>query len=112
VRSPVDWVVMELMTALGESTSNRPLAKVANLDPPYVEIIVKVDFFERIRIDMDAEVTPRFPGATPRRATVRLVDRVVDAASDSFGVRLELANPDFEIPGGVRCGIRFEESLG
>jgi hypothetical protein len=40
-------------------------------------------------------------------ATVTVVDRVVDAASDTFGVRLLLPNPDYRIPGGVRCEIRF-----
>ena len=38
---------------------------------------------------------------------VRVVDQVFDAASGSFGVRLELANPNGAIPAGVRCKARF-----
>ena len=40
----------------------------------------------------------------------RYIDRVVDAASNTFGVRLEIANPEYEVPGGVRCDVRFLEN--
>ncbi|MFB3111528.1 MAG: efflux RND transporter periplasmic adaptor subunit, partial [Gemmatimonadales bacterium] len=32
---------------------------------------------------------------------------VIDSASGTFGVRLELPNPDHSIPGGVHCQIQF-----
>jgi hypothetical protein len=38
---------------------------------------------------------------------VTVVDRVVDAASSTFGVRLELANPDYRLPAGLKCRVRF-----
>ncbi len=107
VRSPVDGVVVERMMSPGESAENRPIVKIAKIDPLHVEIIASVDYFGAIRVGMQAEVTPRYPGASQQTATVTVVDRVVDAASDTFGVRLLLPNPDHEIPGGVRCGIRF-----
>ena len=107
VRSPIDGVVVERMMSPGESAENRPIAKLAKIDPLNVEIIVPVDYFGAIEVGMEAEVSPRYPGATVHRATVIVVDRVVDAASDTFGVRLLLPNPDFEVPGGARCGIRF-----
>jgi multidrug efflux pump subunit AcrA (membrane-fusion protein) len=103
----VEGVVVERMMSPGESAENRPIVKIARIDPLNVEIIVPVDDFGAIRVGMQAEVTPRYPGATVQKATVTVVDRVVDAASDTFGVRLLLPNPDYESPGGVRCGIRF-----
>lgn len=107
VRSPVDGVVVEQMMSPGESAENRPIVEIAKIDPLNVEIIVPVDYFGAIRVGMEAEVMPRYPGARVQMATVTVVDRVVDAASDTFGVRLLLPNPDYEIPGGVRCAIRF-----
>lgn len=107
VRSPVEGVVVERMMSPGESAENRPIVKIAKIDPLNVEIIVPVDYFGAIGVAMQAEVTPRYPSASVQTATVTVVDRVVDAASDTFGVRLLLPNPSFEIPGGVRCGIRF-----
>jgi RND family efflux transporter MFP subunit len=107
VRSPVDGVVMERMMSPGESTENRPIVKLAKVDPLNVEIIVPVSHFGEIGVGMRAEITPLYPGAQPHTATVTVVDRVVDAASDTFGVRLLLPNPDRSIPGGVRCAVRF-----
>ena len=110
VQSPVDGVVMERMMSPGESTENRPIVKLAKVDPLNVEIIVPVEHFGDIHVGMRAEVTPRYPGAKVQEATVTVVDRVVDAASNTVGVRLLLPNPDLDIPGGVRCGIRFEQA--
>ena len=38
---------------------------------------------------------------------VRRVARVIDAASGTFGVRLELPNPGNAIPAGAKCKVRF-----
>jgi hypothetical protein len=38
---------------------------------------------------------------------VTLMDRVIDPASGTFGVRLELPNPDYAIPSGLHCRVRF-----
>ena len=107
IHSPVDGVVVEQLMSPGESAENRPIVKIARVDPLHVEIIVPVEAFGAIRVGMRAEVSPRYPGAMLQLAEVTVVDQVLDAASDTFGVRLELPNPDFAIPGGVRCGIRF-----
>jgi hypothetical protein len=40
-------------------------------------------------------------------ATVKIVDRVIDARSGTFGVRLELPNSDYTIPSGLHCQVRF-----
>lgn len=40
-------------------------------------------------------------------ATVSVIDKVLDAASDTFGVRLELPNPTLELPAGVNCTVTF-----
>ncbi|HSG90604.1 MAG TPA: efflux RND transporter periplasmic adaptor subunit [Pseudomonadales bacterium] len=107
IRSPIDGVVVERMLGVGESVENLPILKVAQVDPLNVEIIVPVRWLGAIEVGMAAEVTPLYPGAEPQLARVELMDRVVDAASNTFGVRLELPNPDYAIPGGVRCDIRF-----
>jgi len=43
-------------------------------------------------------------------AEVDVVDKVMDAASSTFGVRLKLPNPDAQIPSGVRCVVRFSSA--
>jgi hypothetical protein len=41
------------------------------------------------------------------KAVVTVVDQVFDAASGTIGVRLELPNPDYAIPAGLKCQVRF-----
>jgi hypothetical protein len=42
------------------------------------------------------------------QAKVTVVDPVFDAASGTFGVRLEMPNPDEAAPVGVRCTMSTE----
>jgi RND family efflux transporter MFP subunit len=112
VRSPVDGIVMARLVEVGESVDDRPILTIASVDPLNVEVIIPVGKFGTIGVGDRAEITPAYPGATQLLAKVQVVDRVIDAASNTFGVRLELPNPDFAVPGGVRCAIRFLSSAG
>jgi multidrug efflux pump subunit AcrA (membrane-fusion protein) len=58
---------------------------------------------------MTVPVRPEVPvgGTYPARVTV--VDRVVDAASGTFGVRLQLPNPGYRLPAGLKCKTRFPD---
>jgi len=53
-------------------------------------------------------VRPQQPIGGAHAARVTVVDRVLDAASGTFGVRLALANPEGRIPAGIRCKVRFD----
>jgi len=57
---------------------------------------------------MTATVKPEVSEAEPRGAKVIVVDRVIDAASNSFRVRLELPNPKYQLPPGLRCKVDFD----
>jgi len=48
---------------------------------------------------------PLLPGV--HKARVVVVDKVIDAASGTFGVRLTLPNPGRRIPAGLKCKARF-----
>ena len=61
----------------------------------------------RLRPGMKAEVQAEPPLSGRYQATVLVVDRVVDSASGTFGVRLELPNPKGEVPAGVKCRVSF-----
>jgi multidrug efflux pump subunit AcrA (membrane-fusion protein) len=40
-------------------------------------------------------------------AKVVVVDKVIDAASGTLGIRLQLPNPDNKIPAGIKCSVQF-----
>lgn len=107
LRSPVTGVVVERAVHPGEHTKQTPILKLAQIDPLRVEVIVPVAQLGRIAVGMRAEVTPEAPVNGAYQARVTVVDRVVDAASGTFGVRLELPNPAYRLPAGLKCKVRF-----
>jgi membrane fusion protein (multidrug efflux system) len=108
VRSPIDGVVMARTLGPGEYAFDQGhLVTLAQIDPLYVEVYVPLKEFGRIRIGMQAEVYPEDPVGGVYKAVVTVVDQVFDAASGTIGVRLELPNPTYAIPAGLKCQVRF-----
>ncbi len=107
IRSPVDGVIMERFKTAGEFVEDEPILKIAKLHPLHVEVILPVEYLGRIQPFMKAEVVAAIPDAEPHIAEVKRVDLVADAASGTYGVQLELANPTQSIPAGLRCQVSF-----
>jgi RND family efflux transporter MFP subunit len=108
IRSSVDGVVIKLNVTAGEYVYEQvSLATVAAIDPLYVEVFAPLVYFDRIRVGTLAEVDLEAPIGGTHRAKVIVIDRVFDAASRTVGVRLELPNPDNQLPAGLNCRIRF-----
>lgn len=112
VRSPFSGVVVDQMLWPGEivdsGSSKRAILKLAQLDPLRVRVIVPMKFFGGIKPGSSVEITPELSGARGgQTATVRSVDRLVDAASGTFTVIAEMPNRQLEVPAGVRCKARF-----
>ncbi len=105
VKSPIAGVVVERLKSPGEFVEAEPIVKLAQIDPLRVEVVPPVSLFGSIKPGMRAEIRPEASGVF--NGTVSIVDRVVDAASGTFGVRVELPNPDHRLPGGLKCRVRF-----
>ncbi len=56
---------------------------------------------------MKATITPETDVDSRYNSIVTIVDRVIDPASGTFGVRLELPNPDYQLPSGLKCSVKF-----
>lgn len=107
VMSPISGVVVERFVSPGEYIGSQPLLRVAQIDPLRVEVVVPAKMFRKIKPGMSATVIPELSEFGERTATVTIVDKVIDSASSTFGVRLELPNPEQEMPSGLRCVVRF-----
>ncbi|MBR0960155.1 efflux RND transporter periplasmic adaptor subunit [Bradyrhizobium japonicum] len=108
LRSPIDGVVVERLLVPGEYRNDQsPVLTLAQIDPLRVEVFVPTAYFGQIRADSRAEVRPELPIGGVYIASVTVVDRVLDAASGTFGVRLSLPNPHLALPGGIRCRVAF-----
>jgi multidrug resistance efflux pump len=108
IRSPINGVVVERTLGPGEYAYDQShLMTVSQIDPLYVEVYVPLSQFGRIRLGMSAEVYPEDPVGGRYAAIVVVVDQVFDAASGTIGIRLELPNPDYALPAGLKCRARF-----
>jgi RND family efflux transporter MFP subunit len=108
IRSPVDGVVVKRSLGPGEYVHQESnIITLARIDPLNVETFLPVRYYGQIKLGDTATVRPDQPIGGERPAVVKIVDQVFDAASGTFGVRLELANPEHIVPAGLRCRVSF-----
>ncbi len=107
IRSPIDGVVADRYLMPGEYIEDKPILKLAQLNPLRVEVVAPVTYFGRIKTGVHAQVKTEYGSFDNLVAEVVVVDKVVDAASGTFGIRLELQNEDNQVPGGLKCTVRF-----
>ena len=106
--SPLDGFVTAQGTRPGEFLRQDGVVfTVAKTDPLYIEAYAPVDYYGRLTSGAMGTVTLDQPPGTRLSASVTVVDAVFDAASNTFGLRLELANPDNAIPAGQHCTVAF-----
>ncbi len=108
IKSPIDGIVVSLNQSPGEFLPNDShVATIVALDPLYVEAFLPIEVYDRISVGSVGEILPGPPVGGEYEAQVIVVDQVFDAASGTFGVRLELENPDSTLPAGQRCLLQF-----
>jgi len=105
IRATLDGVVVERLAAPGELVDQKPLLRIASIDPLRVDVLVPAAAFGQVEVGHTANVVPELFNRSTHVAVVKTVDRVVDAASNTFRVRLELPNPSGALPAGLRCKI-------
>lgn len=113
LRSPVNGVVMERNAHAGEladpGEQRKPLLRIAEIGVLHAEAILPAEAYAQVRVGMAATVLAEVPSRLRVPATVRVVDKVLDAASGTFGVRLEVVNPRLDIPAGIQCRVDLPE---
>ncbi len=107
IRSPIDGVVAERYVSPGERVDEKPLLRIAKVDPLRVQLVVPVAMYSRVQMGGGANVSPEFPGAPAATALVTMIDKVVDPASNTFRVHLQMPNHGGALPPGLRCKAEF-----
>lgn len=109
IRAPISGYIAARGLSAGEYVDqNAAIVTLVSLDPLRVETFLSVSYWQQVQPGMVAQVTLDEPVAGTHPATVSIVDRVFDAASGTFGVRLDLNNPDGVLPAGQRCTVAFD----
>lgn len=108
LKSPIDGFVTAQGTAAGEFLRQDGIVfTVAQTDPLYIEAYAPVEEYGRLAVGASGTVRMDQPPGTTVGAKVTVVDAVFDAASNTFGLRLELPNPGNAIPAGQHCIVTF-----
>ena len=111
IKSPIAGVVTERLLNPGEvaelGVGQKPILKIAQLDPLRVEVILPIQMYGQVQIGGMAEILPEAPIGGRYSAKIQGVDKVIDAASATFAVRLDLPNADYKFPAGLRCKASF-----
>jgi RND family efflux transporter MFP subunit len=107
IRSPASGVIAERYVSPGERVEEKPIVRLATLDPLRIEVVVPAELFGSIQAGALLSVVPELPNAKPRLAKVVLVDPLIDGPSNTFRARLQLPNPKYEVPAGLRCRVEL-----
>jgi RND family efflux transporter MFP subunit len=111
IRSPVDGVVTEVKLAPGEFIYEQtPIMTIAQVDPLMIDLVVPANRYHAVKIGMTGDVHLSQPVDASFPARVDAIDPVIDAASDTFRVRLLLPNPGNAIPAGIRCSVTLPDA--
>ena len=108
IRSPLDGVVVARHLFGGEFFATEDsVVTIAKVDPLHVVAFLPVSLYRSIKVNGTYSVFPEPPVEGEYPAKISVIDSVFDAASGTFGIRLELANPDGHIPAGHRCQVEI-----
>ncbi len=109
IKAPVDGLVITAMVGPGEYVfSDAPIAQIAQINPLHIEVFLPVSNYPFLSVGDVASVLPAAPIGGRYQAEITVIDKVFDAASDTFGVRLRLTNPEQSVPAGIDCKIVFD----
>ena len=111
IKSPISGVVVERLMNAGEFVREEPILSIAQLDPLRVEVMLPSSKFGSVKPGTTARILLESPVGKAVAAKVTRVDRVIDAASGTFLARLEVPNPGYKLPGGLKCRADFGRSM-
>lgn len=116
IRSPLNGVVVDQMSYPGEvvepGAGKKPILKLAQLDPLRVHVILPKSEFGMPAPGMSVDVVPEVPPHGRYTAKIKTIDKLIDAASGTFVVFLEMPNPKLDIPAGIKCRAEFQRTSG
>jgi multidrug efflux pump subunit AcrA (membrane-fusion protein) len=98
-------VVVEKYFSPGEFVENKPVLRVATLDPVAFDAVLPAELRSRIASLTHIEINLEQTGLALVKARMARLDPYVDAASGTFRLRLEAANPGGRILPGYRCRL-------
>ena len=110
LRTTISGLVTERLVSAGEYQDGRShFATVVRLDELRVEAYAPIGYWSALSVGQTVFIRPEAPVGGIYPADITVIDRVFDAATGTFGLRMALPNPDLSLPAGLRCEVFFDE---
>lgn len=111
VRAPMSGQVFRIAKRAGEAVElHSHILRMVSVDPLYVVGYAPINTAGRIKVGMKATVVLENVPDQPLECTVAVVDKVADAASGTYRVKLTLPNPDRSLMAGAKGELSFDLS--
>lgn len=106
-KSPISGVVIERIKDPGEFVDEMPFLRIATLNPMHAEVVLPAELYGLVK--KGEEVTLMTLGSnTSHNGKVKIIDPIIDAASNTFAVTVSLNNDSGELSAGLRCRADFK----
>lgn len=113
VKSPFNGVVVDRLMNPGEladtGDAKKIILKLADISVLQVEVLLPVAAYGKIRIGSSYDVSPESPIGGKYLAKVKIIDKVFDPGSGTFGAVLEVNNHDQMLPAGIKCKVSIPD---
>jgi len=107
VLSPINGVVVNSFNNKGEYVTSEPIMSLATLNPLHIDLLLPSTYFGQISLKQQLLIKPESNMIDAKTAKVIIVDPLIDSASGTFRVQLQMSNPGNKIPAGIRCSAQI-----
>ncbi len=111
IKSPISGVVVDRKNTKGEYVNVDPVIELANLNPLHIDLLLPANYFGQIKKGQYLLIKPESDLISAKKARVGIIDPLIDPASGTFKVQLEMDNPGNSIPAGLRCHAQRLENV-
>lgn len=113
ILAPNDGVITDLLAQPGQYTSgDHPILRIAQMDPLRVAAFLPIELYDKVAIMQTVTVYPDAPVGGQYDRPIRVIDSVFDTASRTFGIEVDLPNPEGALPAGHRCVLALKSPPG
>ncbi len=108
VRAPFTGIVVKVHKRLGETLGrDQVLITLVNVETLRAEIFIPVELITKIHRDAPIEVYADLPGTPALQGTITHIDPLIDAATGTIRITVDIDNRKTQLPAGFAIKLRL-----
>lgn len=106
IKSPLSGVVHQKLIEEGELVTQQPVLQVIQLNPLYVEVVLPQSYYGQLHKG-HLLFFKTLPDQQAFEGQLLVKDAMIDAASETFSIRVEVENADHALVAGIKCDVYY-----